>query len=91
MQRTAALRRIEGMRFKVGPKINQLTALGNSMHGFSAVHSRGVEAAPGGLNSRRSQRKQTKNESGNHQVNCKAEICESAISVKTDSERLVEI
>jgi|HubBroStandDraft_6_1064221.scaffolds.fasta_scaffold478883_2 hypothetical protein len=31
MQRTAALPRIDGMRFDVGPKSNQLTAIGNSM------------------------------------------------------------
>jgi hypothetical protein len=45
MQRTAALSRIEKMRFSVGPKSNQLTALGNTMYVFPAVHSRGVEAA----------------------------------------------
>ena len=33
------------MRHNVGPKSNQLTAIGNSMDGFAAVHSRGVEAA----------------------------------------------
>jgi hypothetical protein len=33
------------MRFIVWPKSNQLTAIGNVMDGFSADHSRGVEAA----------------------------------------------
>ena len=33
------------MRFDVRPKSNQLTAIGNSTHGFAEVHSRGVEAA----------------------------------------------
>ena len=45
MQRAAALRRIDRMRFDVRPKSNQLTAIGNSTHGFAEVHSRGVEAA----------------------------------------------
>jgi|SRR5580704_4901031 hypothetical protein len=45
MQLTAALRRINRMRFIVGPKANELTAIVNSPHKFAAVHSRGVEAA----------------------------------------------
>ena len=46
MQRTAALSRIEKMRFDVGLEINQLTAIRNAMADyFAAVHSRGVEAA----------------------------------------------
>jgi len=45
MQRAVALRRIDRMRHNVGPKNNQLTAIGNAMDGFAAVHSRGVEAA----------------------------------------------
>jgi hypothetical protein len=44
MQRTAALSEIEEMQFDVGPKSNQLTALGNTMCGFPAADSRGVEA-----------------------------------------------
>jgi hypothetical protein len=45
MQRTAALRRIEEMRFNVGPKSNQHTALGKWTCKSSEVRSRGVEAA----------------------------------------------
>ena len=35
MQRTAALWRIDTMRFNVGPKSNQRTALGNEMTIFA--------------------------------------------------------
>jgi hypothetical protein len=45
MQRATALHGIEMFRFNVGPKSNQLTALGSTMHGFPAEDSRGVEAA----------------------------------------------
>jgi hypothetical protein len=45
MQRTAALWRIDQMRFIVGPKSNHLTAIGDSMRRFAADESRGVEAA----------------------------------------------
>jgi hypothetical protein len=45
MQRTAALSRIEYMRFNIRPKINKLTALVDPMRIFFADHSRGVEAA----------------------------------------------
>jgi hypothetical protein len=45
MQRAAALQGIEGMRFNVRPKSNQLTAIGNAMDGFAEGHSRRVEAA----------------------------------------------
>jgi hypothetical protein len=45
MLRTAALSRIEEMRFNMGPKSNQLTALGNMMCDFPADDSRGVEVA----------------------------------------------
>ena len=46
MQRTAATSRIEEIRFYVGPKINQLTAIRNAMHDcFAAICSRRVEAA----------------------------------------------
>jgi len=45
MQRTVALQRTGMLRCNVGPKSNQLTALGNSIGGFVAEGSRGVEAA----------------------------------------------
>jgi hypothetical protein len=45
MQPTAALQRIGEMRFNVGPKSNQLTALGNTTYDFPTDDSRGVEAA----------------------------------------------
>lgn len=45
MQPTAALQRIDEMRFDVGPESNQLTAPGNTMCGFPEDDSRGVEAA----------------------------------------------
>jgi hypothetical protein len=45
MQRAAALSRIDRVRFNVGPKSNQLTALGNTMCDFPMNDSRGVEAA----------------------------------------------
>jgi hypothetical protein len=45
MERATALPGIEMFRFNVGPKSNQLTALGSTMHGFPADDSRGVEAA----------------------------------------------
>ena len=45
MQSTAALQRIDGMKFYVWPMSNQLTAIGNAMDDLAAVHSRGVEAA----------------------------------------------
>jgi hypothetical protein len=45
MQPIAALSRIEKIRFKVGPKINQLTALVDRMRGLRADHTRGARAA----------------------------------------------
>jgi hypothetical protein len=45
MQRTVALQRTGMLRCNVGPKSNQLTALGNSIGGFVAEGSRGVVAA----------------------------------------------
>jgi hypothetical protein len=45
MQRTAALQRIDKMRFDVRPKSNQLTAIGNSTDSFFTDDSRGVEVA----------------------------------------------
>ena len=45
MQSTAALSRIEKMRFNIRPKINQLTALVDPMRICFADHSCGVEAA----------------------------------------------
>jgi hypothetical protein len=45
MQRTAALSRIEEVRFNVGPKSHQPTTLGNMTCDFPADDSRGVEAA----------------------------------------------
>jgi hypothetical protein len=45
MQRTAALQGIEMLRINVGPKSNQITAIGNSAHEHAAVDSRGVDAA----------------------------------------------
>jgi len=45
MQHTAALQKIDGMKFHVGPKTNQLTAFEDAMRRFTAVRSRRVEAA----------------------------------------------
>jgi hypothetical protein len=48
MQRTVALQRTGMLRCNVGPKSNQLTALGNSIGGFVAEGSRGVVGPQGG-------------------------------------------
>jgi hypothetical protein len=45
MQRSAALSRIEKMRFNVRPKINQPSAPVSSMRALAAVHSQRVEVA----------------------------------------------
>jgi len=45
MQRAAALQRIEAMRFNVGPESHRPVAIGNAIHGHTAVRPRRVEAA----------------------------------------------
>jgi len=39
MQRGAALQGIDEMRFRVGPKSDQLTAIGSAMQDLVAIHS----------------------------------------------------
>jgi hypothetical protein len=71
------------MRHDVGPKSNQLTAVGNSVHGLVADHSQGVETATAasthaGLNEADEQR------SGNHCSQSRSRTVCKKIIVQTD-------
>lgn len=71
------------MRSNVGPKSNQLTAIGNAMDGFAAVHSRGVEAATA-ASTHAGHKEREEKQSGNHWIQFRSRTLRKKISVQTD-------
>jgi len=67
MQRNAASRTIDGMRFDVGPKSNQLTAIGNSLRGCLQFALGELRPRPGGASTHAGRKKEIEEKrSGNH-------------------------
>ena len=83
MQRTAALWRINRMRFDARPKSNQLTAIGNSVDGFAEVHSRGVEAAVA-ASTHAGHKEREEKQPDNHCGRLRGRTLRKKISVQTD-------
>jgi len=84
MQRTAALQKTDMLRSNMRPKSNQVTALGNSLCGFAADDSRGVEAAAMSASTHASHTEANGKRPGHHRGRPHRRTLHKKITLQTD-------